>query len=84
MTAISRMYTYVQTLPHDRFTRLLPFFEFERRDIENPREKLMAGLFGGHTTKGHIIATLHMPHLTPYREPIQGELIFIVKLCRLV
>jgi hypothetical protein len=43
LTAISTIVQYVQTLPADRFTNLRPFFEFEKRDNEAPREKLMAG-----------------------------------------
>ena len=68
------MHTYVQTLPHDRFTKLVPFYEYEERDFQSGREMLFAGLLGGCSTKANVVCTLHMPHLTPYREPIQGKL----------
>ena len=72
LTCISLVHTYVQTLPHDRFTKLIPFYEYEERDFQSGREKLFAGFSGGSSTKGNVVCTLHMPHLTPYREPIQG------------
>ena len=67
------MHTYVQTLPHDRFTKLVPFYEYEERDFQSRREMLFAGLGGGCSTKANVVCTLHMPHLTPYREPIKGN-----------
>lgn len=74
LTAISLLHIYVETsIAHDKFTKLIPFFEFLNVNIQDPREKLMAGLFGGCSSKENIIATLHMPHLTPYREPIPGK-----------
>ena len=73
LTCISLVHTYVQTLPHDRFTKLVPFYEYEERDFQSRREMLFAGLGGGCSTKANVVCTLHMPHLTPYREPIQGN-----------
>ena len=73
LTCISLMHTYVQTLPHDRFTKLAPFYEYDKRDFQSGREMLFAGLLRGCSTKGNVVCTLHMPHLTPYREPIQGN-----------
>ena len=73
LTCISLVHTYVQTLPHDRFTKLVPFYEYNERDFQSGREMLFAGLGGGCSTKANVVCTLHMPHLTPYREPIQGN-----------
>ena len=73
LTAIGLLHTYVQTVPHDKFTKLQPYFEFEKRNILDSRERLIAGLSGGCSSKGKFIATLHMPHMTPYREPIPGK-----------
>ena len=73
LTCISRVHNYVQKLPHDRFTELVPFYEYDERDFQSGREMLFAGLGGGCSTKANVVCTLHMPHLTPYREPIQGN-----------
>ena len=73
MTATSLLYDYIQTVPHDRFTKLVPYYEFDMQNIHDPRERLMAGLSGGSLPKENVIATLHMPHMTPYREPIPGK-----------
>ena len=64
---------YCQTLPSDRFTKLLPFFEL-KEDEHDARTSLMAGLgFNGFSTSEKYHYVLHMPHLTPYREPIVGD-----------
>ena len=64
---------YCQTLPSDRFTKLLPFFEL-KEDEHDARTSLMAGLgFSGFSTSEKFKYVLHMPHLTPYREPIVGD-----------
>ena len=62
---------YVQMIPHDRFTKLVPYYEYEEREMDCAREKLMAGLF--FEDSGSVFATLTMPQLTPYREPFIGE-----------
>ena len=70
LTGISILSSYVQTLPSDRFTKLTPFYDFEKK-VCNPRSQLMAGLgFDGH---GGTTCTLYMPHLTPYQEPFIGD-----------
>ena len=71
LTATSLLCRYVQSLPADRFTKLVPYFEFNERKNLGAREKLMAGLFFG--SSGTVTTTLHMPHLTPYRVPFVGE-----------
>ena len=70
LTAISLLHQYILTLPSDRFTKLLPFFEYE--EVENNNQHMLfAGLgFQGH---GTVKAILHMPHLTPYREPFVSD-----------
>ena len=60
----------MQTLPSDRFTKLVPFYDFEENN-QSPRSKLMSSL--GFDDHGNTKCVLHMPHLTPYKEPFIGD-----------
>ncbi len=42
--AISIVNRYVQTLPTDRFTKLVPYYEFVRVNHQNTQSQLFAGL----------------------------------------
>lgn len=73
LTAISILGQFVQTLPHDRFTKLVPFFEFEEKESKpSAKNKLFAGLGIDLDETLTNRAVLYMPHMTPYREPIIG------------
>ena len=64
------MNQYVQTRPSDRFTKLVPFYEFKWKKVD-ARSNLLSAIGLGHGD-GYI-AILHMPHLTPYnRTPFIG------------
>ena len=60
----------MQSLPHDRFTKLIPFYEYQKRDPGSARENLMTGL--GFDNFGDDVAICHMPHMTKYPEPFVG------------
>ncbi|TRY74454.1 hypothetical protein TCAL_10094 [Tigriopus californicus] len=76
MEAISLVHQYIQKLPCDRFTTLVPFWEAKTETLATmggARQLLFHGLGMGEDrleTKWYFV--LHMPHLSPIRKPITG------------
>ena len=69
--SVSLVHQYVQSLPCDRFTTLAPHWEI-RSESGLPRNTLLSGL--GIVTPLGFRCTLHLPHLSPYTQPIVGGL----------
>ena len=66
-SAISIVYRYTQSIPTDRYTKLMPFFE-ELYSDGYGTEPLLEG-----DNKDCYTCVLHLPHKTPYSgQPFQG------------